>query len=98
MSRYELSKEALEDLSTIWFDGAKRWGINQADNYALKIDEMCDFLIENRGLGRDKSDVIAGLKSYPIGSHTLYYVEQGDSIVIIRILHQRMDYELHLLN
>jgi len=98
MANYELSNKALNDLHGIWFSGASRWGKKQADNYSLKIDEMCEFLFENPGLGRDKSEVFDGLKSYPVGSHSIYYVEQDSSILVVRILHQRMDYEQHLLN
>lgn len=98
MANYTLSNEALNDLQEIWFFGASRWGIKQADNYTLKIDEMCEFIFENRGLGRDKTEVFEGLKSYPVGSHNIFYIEQGKHILVVRILHQKMDYEQHLLN
>ena len=98
MANYNLSKKGLNDLHGIWFFGAERWGVEQADNYTLKIDEMCEFLFENRGLGRDRSEIFKGLKSYPVGSHSIYYIEQGSNILVVRILHQRMDYERQLLN
>ena len=98
MASYELSNQALADLQEIWRYGAERWGIKQADHYTLKINEICEFIVENRGLGRNKSEVIKGLKSYPVGSHSIFYFEQKHHIFVVRILHQRMDYERHLLN
>ena len=62
MANYELSNQSLDDLKEIWRYGTERRGLKQADHYPLKIDEICEFIIENGGLGRGKSEVFTSLK------------------------------------
>jgi plasmid stabilization system protein ParE len=38
----------------------------------------------------------ADISKYAVGSHLVFYRETGHDIVIVRILHQRMDVERHL--
>lgn len=39
MAGYRLSVEALSDLENIWFYGAEQWGMDQADEYSLKLEK-----------------------------------------------------------
>ncbi len=98
MANYLLSNDAVADLQAIWFYGANQWDITQADKYAIKIDKMCEFLLDNPGVGKNRDEIMTGLKSHSIGSHSIYYVEQKQTILVVRILHQSMDSERHLLN
>lgn len=98
MANYLLSNNAVVDLRDIWSYGANQWDMTQADKYAIKIDKMCEFLFENPGIGKNRDEIYTGLKSHPIGSHSIYYVEQDQTILVVRILHQNMDSERHLLN
>ena len=95
---YNLSNQAVEDLKDIWFYGLEHWGIEQADNYLMKINEMCEFIFNNKKIGKNKSEIFEGLKSYQVNSHIIFYTEQNQTVYIIRFLHQSMDYEQHLLN
>lgn len=98
MANYEISREVEEDLRKIWLYGADRWGLKQANHYALKIDEMCEFLVDNRNIGRSRPEVIENLKSYPIGAHSIFYLDTEKTIYVVRILHQKMDVERHITN
>jgi toxin ParE1/3/4 len=37
-----------------------------------------------------------GYRQYPSGSHVLFYRFTADGIDVVRILHERMDYERHI--
>ncbi|MFT3716452.1 MAG: type II toxin-antitoxin system RelE/ParE family toxin [Gordonia sp. (in: high G+C Gram-positive bacteria)] len=45
---------------------------------------------------RRSDDVRAGYRKYATGSHLVFYVQAGESVDIIRILHRRMDPARHL--
>ncbi|WP_245435940.1 type II toxin-antitoxin system RelE/ParE family toxin [Mesorhizobium tamadayense] len=47
-------------------------------------------------IARNASDVRPGLLKYAVGSHVLYLRTTEQSIDIVRILHQQMDYPRHL--
>jgi toxin ParE1/3/4 len=41
-------------------------------------------------------DVRPDYRKYPVGSHILFYRVTKAAIVVVRILHQRMDVERHI--
>ena len=41
--------------------------------------------------GRHREEIASGYRSFPQGEHLIFYVIQNRGIVIIGILHQRMD-------
>lgn len=93
--RYQLSNQALEDLGAIWDFGVERWGQKKANSYATDIHNMCDFIADNLGLGKSRDHIVNGLKSYPVGSHIVFYVEKNGLVYVIRLLHKRSDFERH---
>lgn len=48
-------------------------------------------LAEQPGKGRARPDIAEDYHSYVCASHTIYYQKYAQSVVIIGILHQRMD-------
>lgn len=95
---YFLSDAAADDLDGIWFDGVTRWDVAQADRYHQKILDILVFLGENPKIGRVRDDLDGEYLSYPIGSHRVFYRCYEGTIKVIRVLHQRMDFQLHLMS
>ena len=46
--------------------------------------------------GRSCDDIRSGYFKYSAGSHVLFFRRRERGIVIVRILHQSMDFERHL--
>ena len=46
--------------------------------------------------GRPCDDVRAGYFRHPVGSHVVFYRRVAGGIDVVRILHQRMDFQRHL--
>jgi len=42
-------------------------------------------------MGRKRDYLLAGLRSFPVQPHIIFYTKVADSIDIIRILHQSRD-------
>jgi len=98
MMNYYLSLEAENDLEEIWIFGLDNWGLKQADDYHGQLISMCRYLSENPLLGKSQDYIAEGLRSYPCGSHRLFYMVSNDCITVVRILHQSMDTERHIQN
>ena len=96
MSQVILSPKAKSDLSEIWDYTLAEWGVDQAEKYVRDLweamqQQACDF-----STSIDISDVRSGYRKVISGSHVIFFKLTGDGIDVVRILHQRMDFERHL--
>jgi len=92
-----LSSLARKDLSDIWDYTGQRWGVDQADGYARRLADAMNLVAGDSARGRDCSHIRDGYWKYAVGSHILFYRQTEAGVVLIRILHRRMDYDRHLL-
>ena len=93
--RFRLSPLAETDLEDIWLYSFRNWSLEQADHYHNVIVEAFDDLASGRKNGRSV-DIRDGYFKHPVGSHMIYYRFTESCLVIVRILHQRMDVGRHL--
>ena len=96
MATYIISEKALQDLEDIWAYTFKTWSKEQADRYyALLIDEI-EYVAEHNETGKLMDHVKQGYRAAKVKSHLIFYKKSNKIIVIIRILHQRMDIQNRL--
>jgi toxin ParE1/3/4 len=94
MSKFKFSNEAVKDLEEIWSYTRQTWSIVQADRYYNLIIDEIEFISSNPLLGRTIDYIKEGYKSTNVKSHVIYYKQiEDEAILIVRILHQRMDSE-----
>ena len=55
------------------------------------LTESFERLSENPCLGRERPDIHRGHRSFPVGSHIIFYVVDGEVINTIGIPHKSMD-------
>ncbi|MDP3378093.1 MAG: type II toxin-antitoxin system RelE/ParE family toxin [Brevundimonas sp.] len=91
MSGYVLTPAAQADLEDIWRYSVQQWSFAQAERYILAIRDACDDLAAGVQNGQDAGDIRAGYRKLKVGSHVLFFRRSGNTIDIVRILHQRMD-------
>ncbi|HEX4180597.1 MAG TPA: type II toxin-antitoxin system RelE/ParE family toxin [Caulobacteraceae bacterium] len=96
MKRYRLSRVAQADLDSIWDYSATHWGDDQAERYVRDIQRAIEAVASNPCLGRACDEIRTGYFKRVVGSHVLFYRLAGEQVEIIRILHQRMDFDRHL--
>ncbi|HLR93796.1 MAG TPA: type II toxin-antitoxin system RelE/ParE family toxin [Jiangellaceae bacterium] len=96
MSRYRLTPAAQRDLSSIWDFTEERWNARQAETYIAEIRAAIERVADDPRRGRACDQIRKGYRRYGIGSHLLFYVESGEGVDVVRILHQRMDPTRHL--
>ncbi len=93
---FVLSPRAHADLDEIWDYTADRWGLDQAETYTRQLAKDIQTVADSPTLGRECNEVRAGYRQYPSGSHVLFYRLAESGVDIVRILHERMDYERHI--
>ena len=96
MSTYRLTPAAQQDISAIWGFTEDRWDIRQAETYIREIQAAIERISADPRRGRSINEVRQGYFSYAIGSHAIFYRRSADGVVIVRVLHQRMDHSRHL--
>jgi toxin ParE1/3/4 len=89
--RVILSLEAQDDITNILLYTLQTWGAEQQDAYAALLDRGLLFIMENPDIGRSRSELYPGCRSYRIREHIVYYAVQGEDINIARVLHGRID-------
>ena len=94
-SRYSYSKRAERDLKNIYIDTAKEWGIAQADKYAAGLENTVTLLAKNPDMGRRCDEIKTGYQRFEHERHIIFYRKRKTDILILRILHDRMDAKRH---
>ncbi len=76
---------------------ARNWGEAQAERYVRTVPGMRAALADGTRCGRSIEAIRTGYWKQAIGSHVVFYRRpEAGGIVVMRILHQRMDVILGL--
>ena len=97
MAKIRLSRKAISDLDGIWDYTVETWSKDQAIIYYRQIHASIQSL-DRLPLFQEKNyDIIKpGLLGFKVGHHIIFYKKHNDSIRIVRILHEKMDYQRHI--
>jgi toxin ParE1/3/4 len=96
VGNYTLSREADADIESIAEASLRQWGLTSAEKYILGLHETFQMLVEFPDLGRDASHIRPGYRKIETASHSVFYRKIGADVLIVRVLHQRMDFGRHL--
>lgn len=96
MTKIELTLDAERDLIDIYLYGIEHFGHAQAERYAETLNGKMAVAADNPSFGADYSFVRDGLRRYECVSHAIYYRTTARGILVLRILHGRMDPGHHL--
>jgi len=94
--RLLLSPKAEADLEEIWNHTADRWGAVQTEIYIRGLWQAMSDITAHPAMGADCSDVRAGYRKFKSGAHVIFYRQIMDAVEIMRVLHERMDFERHV--
>ena len=95
MAKYRLSKRAFADIVGIGEYTIERFGIEQARRYRDRLEDALQTLADNPERGRAADDIAPGLRRSNYQSHAVFYRLEARGVLIVRVLHQRMDFERH---
>lgn len=71
------------------------WSLEQANSYVNDVIDAFEGLRDGSKRGRF-TDIRPGYLKYAVGSHVIYFREHANMLLVVRILHGRMDVGRHL--
>lgn len=86
-----LHPRAETDLAGIWQFTFETWGPAQANTYLEQLDLGFQQLAKNPQLGKPCDDIRTGYRCLHLNRHIAYYRLQARQVIIVRVLHERMD-------
>ncbi|WP_437891408.1 type II toxin-antitoxin system RelE/ParE family toxin [Phytobacter sp. V91] len=95
MREIELTPKANEDLESIWLYGFEMFGMEKADRYILHLSSVFGHIAQHRA-GRRREELGQDIRSFPSRQHVIFYKEDEQAIIVIRVLHHSQDVETHL--
>ena len=84
------------DIISIYVQGARDFGAAQAEKYHAGLVRCFDLLSDNPLLARERSEFSPPVRLYFYEAHVIVYMQEGNDILIVRVLHGRQDWERHL--
>src|SRR5689334_8449689 len=90
----EFSILAQKDISDILTYTLDSWGDDQFVSYQALLDKAFAILIHNPHIGRADDR----LRTYSVGSHRIFYRTAGQTIYVMRVLHEKMNPDRYLQN
>ena len=96
MNGVVLSPKAKSDLSDVWDYTFSQWGATQTEKYVRELYSVMEAQVLDLSTSVDISDVRKGYRKARSGSHVVFFKVIKDEIDVVRILHQRMDFNRHL--
>ena len=91
MARILRRLRAREDLFNIWLFIAEESGETRADRYLRRLNDVLSYLAQQPLMGRQRTELAEGLRSFVAESHIIFYMPLEDGIDLIRVLHGSQD-------
>ncbi|MCI0491204.1 MAG: type II toxin-antitoxin system RelE/ParE family toxin [Blastocatellia bacterium] len=86
MKRYIFSPLAREDFQDI-HDYIAAQDPDTALDFVTRLELACEKLANLPQIGRSREELAAGLRSFPVARHLIFYRIIDDGVEIVRILH-----------
>lgn len=93
---YKFTVQAKRDLDQIRDYTLETWEADQAYVYLGRLRYGFESIEADPAVGKDRRELLAGMRSLAVGSHTVFYTRHEGDVIIVRILQQRMDPHLHM--
>jgi toxin ParE1/3/4 len=94
LKAYRVSRLAEADIDAIYAYTVKTWSGTQADAYYDEIIAAFEGLVSGSKVGHIAA--VDGYSALRVGSHSVFYHIEDETVFIARVLHQAMDVERHL--
>ncbi|MEQ9890828.1 type II toxin-antitoxin system RelE/ParE family toxin [Pectobacterium aroidearum] len=93
--KIKLTPLAQHDLEAIYLYGLLHFNQERTEGYLETIEHAFTAIRHNK-IGIERKELGPGLYSFPVARHTLFFLYETDSVIVVRILHQSQDIVRHL--
>lgn len=94
--RFELSRKAEADLDHIRDYSVGKFGVDRTIDYLDALEHAFSRILSFPDIGAARPDIGERVRSLSVGEHRIFYEREPGSILILRVLHKRMDLEQYL--
>lgn len=91
--KLSFSKEAERDLREIAAYTLRTWGHEQAGRYVRGLRNEIAALRTAAMRHPRHDDLIPGMRRRKSGHHLVFYLANDDRVLVVRVLHERADYD-----
>ncbi len=91
MAKVKLSAAARADLVEIRLYSREQFSADVADAYYTGFDDVFDLLARHSLAGAERSELGRGIRCLTHRKHRVFHSVQGDTVIIIRIIHHARD-------
>ena len=96
MKRLELTEIARGDLKSIRRYSGRTWGQDRTTEYMAALRDTMKRLVAGTVVSRSRDDLRPGLRMVASGRHCIFFDADESRVLVVRVLHDRMDYGRHL--
>lgn len=96
--RFKKSVLADEDIINIYLYTHRNFGLQQAGTCHAELHDAFTFLAENPLIAVERTEYKPPVRIHQHRQHMIVYLIEDDCILIIRVLHEKMDVKQRLLN
>jgi toxin ParE1/3/4 len=94
--RLDFTEIARADLKSIRRYSQKIWGPDRTVEYMAGLRDTMKGLVAGTVMSRNRDDLKSGLQMATSGRHSVFFEADQSRILVVRVLHDRMDYLRHL--
>jgi toxin ParE1/3/4 len=80
-----ISDDAISDLTDIWTFIAED-SPERADQFIDGIHAKCEALAEAPMMGRERSELVPGMRSFPLARYLIFYRIVEEALQVVRVL------------
>lgn len=92
MARVTRRPQAEVDILEIW-EYIAADSVEQADRWIDKLDRSLQLWATQPMMGRERTELAAGLRSLPFGRYVVFFLPLEDGIDVVRVMHGSLDIE-----
>ena len=96
MKPLELTEIAQADLRSIRRYSERTWGTERTDRYMTALRDAMKGIVAGTVVSRERADLRPGLRMALSGRHCLFFEEDSSRVLLVRVLHERMDHPRRL--
>jgi toxin ParE1/3/4 len=85
-AQFRLTEPAIQDIEQIADYIARQSGLNQADGFLNKLDAKFVKIVQFPNLGRQRDEILPGLRSLPMDNYLILYMVIGQDVEIFRVV------------
>lgn len=91
MTKLRTAQAARDDIRDIRRFSKSTFGVRVARDYLGGLIDVFNLIEANPRIGALDSELGENIRSFGYRSHRIYYVLEGDDVLVVRILHQSRD-------